>query len=189
MYTHTYKTDTHTQTQVKPARKTSVCSCTSRHRNNLAMSLQTSHVTHMKNKRIMSHIWKSLVTQCHTWTSSTSWHTNDWVMSLQMSHVTYMKDSYYTHERAARHDTPIIESYLCALEITNHVTHTIESCQTQEWAERCDTRMIESCPYKWVTSHVWKSYITHMNEQHVTTHQWLSAPVGINHVTHMNESC
>jgi len=171
----------------------------------------------MKNKRIMSHIWKSPVTQCHTWTSSTSWHTNDWFMSLQMSHVTYMKDSYYTHERPARHDTPMIKLYSCALEFINHVKHTIESCQAQEWtlwytydwvmslqmshvtrvkesyytherAARHDTPMIECARWnKSCHTYEWVMSNTRMSTTSRHTSDWVMS-LKTSHVTHTKES-
>jgi len=105
--------------------------------------------------------------------STTSRHTSDWVMSLKMCHVTHTKESYHTHERAARHDTPMIESHPCAIRIS-HVTHMNGSCHTHQWAEHQVKHLIESCHDKWVMSHIWMSRITDMNAHHIMTHQWLS---------------
>jgi len=39
----------------------------------------------------------------------------------------------------------------------------------------------------WVTSHIWMSHVTHMNESRHTC-EWATSHIGMSHVTHMHES-
>jgi len=59
----------------------------------------------------------------------------------------------------------------------SHVTLLIEQCSERKSRHT----------YDWVTSHIWMSHITHMNESH-HTYEWVTSQIWINHGTHMNES-
>jgi len=40
---------------------------------------------------------------------------------------------------------------------------------------------------RWVTSHIWMSHVTHMNESYHTS-KWVMSHIWMSHVTHLNES-
>jgi len=76
-----------------------------------------------------------------------------------------------------------------------------EPCHTYEWAMSHIwivtshiwmshvTQMNESHHmYEWATSHMWMSHVTHMNEA-CHTYEWVMSHIWMRHVTHMNESC
>ena len=62
-----------------------------------------------------------------------------------------------------------------------------ERCHTYE----CISVHVGGCAchtYQWVVSHVWMSYVAHMNES-CHTYEWVMSNVWMSYVTHMNESC
>ena len=81
------------------------------------------------------------------------------------------------------------------------VTHMNESCHTYErvtshiWRSHV-THMNESVShmkelrhtYEGVASHIWTSHVTHMNES-CHTYEWVMSHLWLSHVSHMNESC
>jgi len=112
-------------------------------------------------------------------------HTYEWVMSRTKTCIT-------TAER--RHGT-----YLCIWMI--HITHMYKSRHTYEWVmshtytwitkAECwhgtlDWHFHCTCIYEWVTSHIWMSHATHMNES-CHTYEWVTSHIWIGHDTYVNE--
>ena len=66
--------------------------------------------------------------------------------------------------------------------------HIYEWVTSHIWMSHA-THMNESChTYEWVMSHIWMSHVTHMNESR-HTYEWVTSHIWMRHVTHMNEAC
>ena len=70
------------------------------------------------------------------------------------------------------------------------VTLLIQSTWTSTFLLTWSTveRMILSANITWVMSHVWISYVTHMNGL-CHPHEWVMSHMWVMHIAHMNESC
>ena len=81
-----------------------------------------------------------------------------------------------------------------ACEWVDESGHTYEWVMSHIWMsyvthmnESCHTRMC-SVTYEWVMACIWMSHITHMNKSW-HTHKWVMSHIWVRHVTHMDESC
>jgi len=81
----------------------------------------------------------------------------------------------------------------------SHVAHMNEFCLASEWGvmswiyflfyeEQQFASEKTSATYEWVTSHVWMSHVTHINES-LHTYEWVMLHIWMSHVTNMNQSC
>jgi len=86
--------------------------------------------------------------------------------------------------------TPAIQGILCIFAtLYECVTSLVWMSYVSHMNEWCHTCMHESChTYEWVMSRIWMSHFTRMNES-CHTYEWVISHVWMSHVTHMNESC
>ena len=77
------------------------------------------------------------------------------------------------------------------LEIQRHLSCSYEWVTSHIWMSHV-TCINESChTYEWVMSlmsHIWMSHVTHMNESW-HTHEWFMSHIWMSHGAHINESC
>ena len=104
-------------------------------------------------------------------------HTYEWVMShvavnqscashMQMSQVTHMNESCHTYECDMSHiwmSGIVRVGDQVRLELLWRKTVN-ESCYTLLWLNRLTHKKGSSHTCEWVMSHIWMSYVTHVNE-------------------------